>query len=173
MKAPKKISVETTLSPQQEADTWTKIWEEGWVYISTVIDVKKKPAVVLDSTFTVVAANEPFYLTFLTTKEEVIGRELSALGNGQWNIPRLALLLKNIIPNKTFFNGFEITHVFPIIGKKVMMLNARQIHQKNGAATDGTSHFIILVYEDVTEIMSVADSFAEHMNQLHQLRTQL
>jgi hypothetical protein len=52
------------------------------------------------------------------------------LGNKQWDIPRLRELLEEILPRNTHFHDFEITHTFPNIGEKTMLLNARRIIQK-------------------------------------------
>jgi hypothetical protein len=83
------------------------------------------------------------------------------LGNGQWDIPALRRLLENILPNNTFFKGFEVTHTFPSIGKKVMILNARQIH-KSGSPSESFPPIIMLAMEDITEMVNVAETLARH-----------
>jgi len=35
------------------------------------------------------------------------------LGNRQWDIPRLRMLLEDILPRNTRLEGFEVEHVFP------------------------------------------------------------
>ncbi|HXE97617.1 MAG TPA: ATP-binding protein, partial [Dongiaceae bacterium] len=66
--------------------------------------------------------------------------------NRQWDIPRLRVLFEEILPNDTAFNGYEVDHVFPGVGRKIILLNARQILRKNIG-----SHIILLAMEDVTE----------------------
>ncbi len=88
------------------------------------------------------------------------------LGNGQWDIPALRKLLEDILPQNTFFKGFEVKHEFPFIGRKIMLLNARQIHFKEDTASPLESPIILLAMEDVTEIMRVAEMLSGHENQI-------
>jgi hypothetical protein len=112
------------------------------------------------------AANDPFYRTFQVDKIDTEGKNVYELGNGQWDIPALRKLLEEILPHNTFFNGFEVAHIFPFIGSKVMMLNARQIHYQNEPKSKHFPPIILLAFEDVTEMMSVAESLARKMQQL-------
>lgn len=110
------------------------------------------------------AANDPFYRTFKVVPKDTAGKVVYELGNGQWDIPSLRNLLEDILPKDTFFKGFEVAHEFPSIGRKVMILNARQIHFKES----GNARFppiILLAMEDVTEMMGVAEMLAHHTNQ--------
>jgi PAS domain S-box-containing protein len=68
------------------------------------------------------------------------------LGIGQWNIPRLRELLEDILPRNSFFNDFEVAQEFPMIGRRTMLLNARQFHGEGGSA-----QMILLAIEDATE----------------------
>ena len=78
---------------------------------------------------------------------ETAGSYIYDLGNRQWDIPRLRLLLENILPQNTHFDNFVVEHNFPSIGHKIMMLNARQIyHEEIGR------RMILLVIEDITEM---------------------
>jgi len=86
--------------------------------------------------------------------------------NGQWDIPALRKLLEDILPHHTFFKGFEVNHSFPLIGRKIMILNARQIYFKEISSLDRFPPIIMLAMEDVTEIMAVAETLANHANRL-------
>ena len=55
------------------------------------------------------------------------------------------MLFEDILPNDTVFNGYEVDHDFPGIGRKIILLNARQIFRKNIG-----SHIILLAMEDIT-----------------------
>jgi len=87
------------------------------------------------------------------------------LGNGQWDIPALRKLLENVLPQHSFFKGFEVVHEFPVIGRRVMMLNARRIYTEH-TASEIFPPIILLAIEDVTELMMVAETLAGHANQL-------
>ena len=72
---------------------------------------------------------EPFkdILTFQVHRQDVLGRLLYALGDGQWQIPALRMLLDKIIPERAAMDAFEVEHEFPRIGRRVMLLNARTV----------------------------------------------
>ena len=52
---------------------------------------------------------------------------LYALGDGQWDIPALRVLLETIIPEQAAMDGFEVEHDFPGVGRRTMLLNARKV----------------------------------------------
>ena len=142
------------------------IWEKSWTYIKTVVDVVREPILVLDKDLCVMAANESFYRVFQVELKDTEGKVVYELGNGQWDIPALRKLLEDILPKNTFFKGFEVTHNFPFIGRKVMILNARQIHFKEDATSKSFPPIILLAMEDITDIVVVAETLAEHANRV-------
>ncbi len=145
------------------ADFFERLWDESWTYIKTVVDVVREPVLILDKDLRVMAANEPFYRTFQVEPQDTERKVVYQLGNGQWNIPALRELLEDILPRNTFFKGFEVSHEFPSIGQRAMILNARQIHFTKGDATSELFPPIILfAMEDVTEMMAVAETLANH-----------
>ncbi len=146
-----------------EKDFFERLWEESWTYIKTVVDVVREPVLILDKDLHVMVANDPFYRTFQVEPKDTERKLVYELGNGQWDIPALRKLLEDILPKNTFFKGFEVAHEFPLIGRKVMILNARRIHFKGDAAFPP---IIMLAIEDVTEMMAIAETLAGHANQL-------
>lgn len=147
-------------------DFFERAWEKSWTYIKTVVDVVREPVLILDKDLRVMAANESFYRTFQVESKDTERKIVYELGDGQWNIPALRKLLENILPKNTFFKGFEVDHEFPFIGHKVMILNARQIHSKEGTDTETFPSIILLAIEDVTDMMIVAETVALHAKQL-------
>jgi nitrogen-specific signal transduction histidine kinase len=141
-----------------------QVAEESWIYIKTAMDVIREPILILDKDLCVRGANESFYRTFQVEPNETVREVVYELGNGQWNIPALRKLLEDILPKNTFFKGFEVAHEFPVIGRKIMILNARQIHFKEEAGSKLFPPIILLAMEDVTEIMIVAETLAGHAN---------
>lgn len=141
-----------------------RLWEESWTYIKTVVDVVREPVLILDKDLRVMAANEPFYQTFQVESKNTEGKIVYELGNGQWNIPALIKLLEDILPKNTFFKSFEVTHDFPFVGRKVIILNARRIYREK---TDSGLFppIILLAMEDVTDMMAIAEKLADHANQ--------
>jgi hypothetical protein len=132
-----------------KANFFGHLWEESFTYIKTVVDVVREPILILDQHFKVLAANESFYKTFLVELKETEGKIVYELGNGQWNIPSLRKLLEDILPQNTFFKGFEVVHDFPFIGQKVMILNARQIFFTPNESKESFPPIILLAIEDV------------------------
>jgi PAS domain-containing protein len=122
------------------------IHEEGWTYIRYVVDLAREPFLILDKSLRIISANESFYKTFLVTQEETEQKLVYDLGNGQWNSPQLRILLEDILPKSTFFKDFEVEHEFPLIGKKVMMVNARIVFSKGNE-----SPLIIMAMEDLSK----------------------
>ena len=88
-----------------------------------IVDTIHEPLLVLDDQFHVLAASRSFYSIFQVDPEQTIGGLLYDLGDGQWNIPALRLLLETIIPEQVAMNGFEVDHHFPGLGRRIMVLN--------------------------------------------------
>jgi chemotaxis protein methyltransferase CheR len=166
--------MKTNIKSKQQAEEiinsqfFEKLWERSWSYIKTVVDVVREPVLVLDRDFKVLVANEPFYRTFHVEHSDTEGKVIYELGNGQWNIPALKKLLEDILPQNTFFKGFEVTHNFPFIGQKVMVLNARQIHfsKEEGGNLETFPPIVLLAIEDITDMMVVAETIVGHTKQL-------
>lgn len=115
-------------------------------YAKAIVETVREPLVVLSSDLRVITANRSFYKIFHVSKKETEHNLIYKLGNGQWDIPKLRYLLTDILPQKSFFQDFEIEHEFPFIGKRVMLLNGRKIVQKNH-----NEPMILLAIEDITE----------------------
>lgn len=155
-----------------DTDFTERVWEESWTYIKTVVDIVREPILILDKNLRVMAANESFYRTFQVEPKDTEKRIVYELGNGQWNIPSLRKLLEDILPKNTFFKGFEVAHEFPFIGRKVIILNARQIHPKKDIVSGIFPPIILLAMEDVTDMMVIAETLAGHANQLEAKHTE-
>jgi len=119
--------------------------QEARSYAENIVETVREPLLVLDGDLKIVSVNRSFYRTFKVTPSNTVGRLVYDLGNRQWDIPRLRILLEEILPKKTHFGGFEVEHDFPALGHKIMKLNARQIHQKVTG-----KKMILLAAEDIT-----------------------
>jgi light-regulated signal transduction histidine kinase (bacteriophytochrome) len=111
-----------------------------------IIATVREPLIVLDGDLRVISVNNSFYRTFKVLPPETEGRLIFEVGNRQWDIPRLRILLENILPTNQHFEDFEVEHDFPEIGRRTMLLNARLL-KRGGEAED----LILLAIEDVTE----------------------
>jgi len=126
--------------------------QEAQEYAESIVETVREPLVVLDTNLRVISVNPSFYRTFKVSPEDTKGKLIYDLGNRQWNISKLRLLLEEIIPRDNQFKNFEVEHEFPTIGRKIMLLNARQIYSKGIGA-----HRILLAIEDVTERKKAED----------------
>jgi len=86
------------------------------------------------------------------------------LGDGQWEIPALRELLENILPQENRFQGYEVVHEFPQIGRKTMLLNARQVYRE-----DLGTNLILLGIEDITERKKIEEALK--LNQIRLANT--
>src|ERR1017187_6059663 len=114
-------------------------------YAQDIVDTVREPLLMLDTTLRVQSANRAFYQTFHVSPAETENHLIYELGNGQWDIPDLRTLLEDVVPKSSVFNDFELEHTFPIIGRRVMLLNARKLQ----AGHHG--ELLVLAMEDVTE----------------------
>lgn len=126
-------------------------------YAQAIIRTVPHPLLVLDDKLRIEKANESFYQTFKVAQPETEGRLIYELGDGQWNIPALRELLEEILPQKTVFTGFEVTHTFETIGPQTMLLNAARLERK-----DGTSERILLGIQCITERKLAEEALREN-----------
>lgn len=111
-----------------------------------IVDTVREPVLVLDKGLRVIAASRSFYSAFKVSPQDTQGRLLYALGDGQWDIPRLRVLLEQIIPEHGVMEGYEVEYEFPDLGHRTMCLNAREVFSEGSADTT-----ILLGIEDITE----------------------
>ena len=114
-------------------------------YAQNIVDTVREPLLILDATLRVRSANRAFYQAFHVSSEETENRPIYELGNCQWDIPDLRTLLEDIVPKSSVFDDFELEHAFPVIGRRVMLLNARKLQ----AGQRG--ELLVLAMEDVTQ----------------------
>ncbi len=117
-----------------------------------IVETIREPLLVLDSDLKIISANRSFYDSFKVKPEETVGQLIYDLGNKQWDIPKLRELLETILPEKTSFDNYEVEHDFTTIGRRTMLLNARQIERAMGK-----ERIILLAIEDITERRQLED----------------
>lgn len=162
----KKNSEVTKSSQHIGTDFFDEFWEESWTYIRTVVDVVREPVMLLDKNCNILAANEAFYQLFQVGKNDIEGKSIYKIGNGQWNIPALRKLLVDILPKNTFFKGFEVDREFPIIGRRTLIINARHIYSKDKTTSKLFPPIIMIAIDDVSEIMTIANKLTQYTSQL-------
>src|ERR1700680_2070467 len=120
--------------------------EDGRALTQAIVDTIREPLLVLDKDLRVVLASRSFYTTFKMDRRDVEGRPIYALGDGQWDIPQLRLLLERIVPQHAVMDAYEVEQDFSGIGRRTMLLNARQVYYEGGPHPP-----ILLPIEDISE----------------------
>jgi two-component system, cell cycle sensor histidine kinase PleC len=147
----------------------TKIAEdEAREYAESMINTVREPLLVLDQDLRVVTASRSFYGVFRVKPEETVGQLIYDLGNKQWNIPKLRELLETILPQKATFDNYEVEHDFTAIGRRIMLLNARQIQRASGK-----ERIILLAIEDITERREIEYGLEKAHGELEELAAEL
>jgi|WetSurMetagenome_2_1015567.scaffolds.fasta_scaffold04044_3 two-component system, cell cycle sensor histidine kinase PleC len=147
----------------------TKISEdEAREYAESIIDTVREPLIALDQDLRVVTASRSFYEVFKVNPKETVGQLIYDLGNKQWNISRLRELLETILPQKTTFDNYEVEHKFAAIGRRIMLLNARQIQRGVGK-----ERIILLAIEDITERKEIEKGLETAHEELKELAAEL
>lgn len=111
-----------------------------------IVETIREPLLVLDRDLRIVTASRSFYEFFKVKPEETVGQFIYDLGDKQWNISKLRELLETILPQQTAFDNYEVEHDFVTIGRRTLLLNARQIEREVGK-----ERIILLAIEDITE----------------------
>ncbi len=139
-----------------------KTADEAREFAESIINTVREPLIVLNQDLRVVIASPSFYKVFKVNAEETVGQLIYDLGNKQWDIPKLRELLESILPRKTTFDNLEVEHVFADIGRRIMLLNARQIQR-----VSGNERILLLAIEDITErkLLEAEKARLEEQNQ--------
>jgi PAS domain S-box-containing protein len=130
-------------------------------YSESIINTVREPLIALDQDLRVVSVSRSFYEVFKVKPEETVGQLIYDLGNKQWNIPKLRELLETILPQQTTFDNYEVEHDFATIGRRIMLLNARQIQRASGK-----ERIILLAIEDITERREIENGLEKTRKEL-------
>ena len=68
------------------------------------------------------------------------------LASRAWNIRELKELLEDTLPASGQFHNLEISHTFPGVGEKILVINAKRVIQKIHK-----EQLTLLAIEDITE----------------------
>ena len=132
-----------------------------------IVDTMPEPFVVLDDGLHVLAASRCFYEYFREDAEHTHGRPFFELGDGQWDIPALRLLIDTIIPERKSMDGFEVEHDFLHLGRRTMLLNARLVRYQ-----DHSSPTILIAFKDITDRRAIEREKQELLEHTEELLAQ-
>jgi two-component system CheB/CheR fusion protein len=119
--------------------------EEQRQFSEAIIAALRESLLVLDSDLRIITANKSFQEAFSLASTQTIGQRIYDLAGGQWDIPQLRKLLREVLSHDTDIVNYEVDHTFPSIGRKILLLNARRFLRQS----DG-SPLILLAIQDET-----------------------
>jgi two-component system CheB/CheR fusion protein len=109
-----------------------------------ILATLREPFFVLGKDKRVIIASSAFCDTFEVSESSTIGTLIYDLGNHQWDIPLLRSLIDDILPKNNSVRDFEVSHAFPSIGHKIMLVNATHFPPGDNA------ELILFAIEDIT-----------------------
>ncbi len=145
-----------------------RVAQDALNYAESIINTVRESLIALDQNLRVVSVSRSFYDVFKVKPEETVGQLIYDLGNKQWDIPKLRELLETILPQKTTFDNYEVEHDFSTIGRRIMLLNARQIERGMGK-----ERIILLAIEDITARKEIENGLEKAHEELQELAAEL
>jgi two-component system, chemotaxis family, CheB/CheR fusion protein len=139
-------SNEKVLAVNQELQQRNIQLQAARAYSEDIVKTIREPLLVLSADLHVQHTNPAFLQFFHVNPIETEHQLFFELENRQWDIPSLRILLENVLPERQSFQDFEVDHIFPSIGHKILLLNARRIPDAGNREP-----LILLAFEDVTE----------------------
>ena len=115
-------------------------------YSEAIVATVHTPLIVLNNQLQIKSANQAFYKTFQVNEKETENKLIYDIGNKQWDIPALRILLEKILPEQSKILDYEVSHTFQSIGERIMRLNAHEIKRD-----EQSNKLILLAIQDITE----------------------
>lgn len=150
------VQLEAALTAQQPS---AQALRETQGTAEQIVETVREPLLVFTPDFRVQSANLAFYHLFQVHPTETVGQYIYQLGDGQWDIPELHILLEQILPQNTVFNDYEVSHNFERIGPRTILLNARRLDH---------AQLILLAMEDITARKQANTQLQQHQALLEQ-----
>ena len=119
---------------------------ESVEFSDAILQTINEPLIVLYPDMRVRMANRAFYKIFKTRESAVEGLSFFEISNYQWDIQELRKKLNEVFSLGKNFEQFELEHVFPLLGERILRLNAIRINKD-----DPKKNALLLVLEDITQ----------------------
>lgn len=108
--------------------------------LNTVID----PLVVLDAELRIQTANRAFYTMFGVSRDEAQGASISNLGDDDWKASNAWGSIRQTLSGAVEFQAIEMDRVFPRIGNRTIVVDARRLERER-------AEMILLAFHDITD----------------------
>lgn len=113
-------------------------------YTKTILNSVIEPLVLLDSALRVQTANQAFYALLRCSRDQVQDVPLCDFGGGIWRESGLWDSLKALLTHNTELQAVEAELVFPVIGRRTILVDARAL-SRTGSAT------LLLAFRDISD----------------------
>ncbi len=137
------------------------------ILAQTILDTLRQPLLVLDVALRVIMSNRSFCRIFQAKPEETEGRLIYELGDGEWNIPKLRVLMEEVSSGDMPVEDLEVERDFAGIGRRFMVFSARRIEPETGQP------MILLAIEDISERKAVERALQTHAKELERSNADL
>lgn len=135
-------------------------------YSESIIRTIRHPLIIIDRYFKIKYANPAFYKYFQTNENRTENHSFLEIGDFQWDIKEFKEQFK-MLTSTTEINDFKVSILCPGIGRKTMMINARQIVDSKPGG------MILLALEDITDIVAMNEILVERNEELNQHNEEL
>src|SRR6202522_1821854 len=115
------------------------------LFAQVVIETVREPLVVLDGELNIQLASGSFHTYFELTSDQTQDEGLFDLDDGAWHTSGLRALLRRAASGQATLESFELTHDFPRIGQRTVLLHARKAPREIGM-----DDILLLGFEDIT-----------------------
>lgn len=140
--------------------------KEATAYSDAIIRTMREPLIILNQDLRISTANQAFYKLFQNLSTEIEGKFFYEIQNRLWDMPDFRALLSEMNSKDKKINDYKIQKVFPVIGERVMLLNANEMSQ------EGKTAKILISIEDVTAQMNLENQKDDFISiASHELKT--
>jgi two-component sensor histidine kinase len=120
--------------------------DDAHSFAQAIVETIHEPLLVLDGDLNILLASGSFYRAFQISPDKIQGQELFALDGRAWDFPALRALLGPALSRHGVITGFKLTHRFPRIGERTLLLHARIAPNEEAGGT-----IILLGFDDITD----------------------
>ncbi|NDV52566.1 PAS domain-containing protein [Salipiger sp. PrR003] len=107
-----------------------------------IVETIPLPLMVLDSALGVLACNPAFTTAYNLQQQDVLGKRLPDVGEGQWDSPDFLERLHEVLPEGQPLRPWEAEREFPGRGIRVLRMQGRRLDHLQ---------MILLIVEDITQ----------------------
>jgi PAS domain S-box-containing protein len=130
-------------------------------FAEAIVETVRHPLAVLDQDLRIISVNRAFTEFFRRSAQYIRGRVFEVMLNLWWSGNRLRNELEKVLVKQEPLENYRVEVNPPDLGKRVLVVNARKLHQK-----DGVPDRILVSLEDITELESARESLRKTNDEL-------